>query len=156
MACTLTRLEFSAFIPVGTPKHPCVCSSCWQRRGNWPSHCGCLSDYPQMPRRIWTNAADHDETCRGVHWISWREFWAIYYKCTLSAITHKLNVSVLMLIWTFFLFVVCGSRSQNLSAPFSYTRYKMLSWNAAHRLAPVKETQLFRKWLSLRHQVKIL
>jgi hypothetical protein len=25
-----------------------------------------------------------------------------YYKCTLSVITHKLNVSGLMLIWTFF------------------------------------------------------
>jgi hypothetical protein len=44
-----------------------------------------------------------------------------YYKCTLSAITHKLNVSGHMLIWTFFLVLVCGTRAQNLSASFSFT-----------------------------------
>jgi hypothetical protein len=44
-----------------------------------------------------------------------------YYKCTLSAITRKLNVSGHMLIWTFVLVLVCGTRVQSLSAPFSYT-----------------------------------
>jgi hypothetical protein len=29
MASTLTGLESSGFLPVGTPKKPCVCSSCW-------------------------------------------------------------------------------------------------------------------------------
>jgi hypothetical protein len=44
-----------------------------------------------------------------------------YYKCTLSDITHKLNVCGHMLIWTFFLVLACGTRAQSLSAPFSYT-----------------------------------
>jgi hypothetical protein len=47
-----------------------------------------------------------------------------YYKCTLSAITHKLNVSGHMLIWTFVLVLVCGTRAQSLSAPFCRTLYK--------------------------------
>jgi hypothetical protein len=46
------------------------------------------------------------------------------YKCTLSAITHKLNVSGLM-IWTFVLVLVCGTRAQSFSAPFSYTLYNL-------------------------------
>jgi hypothetical protein len=45
-----------------------------------------------------------------------------------SAITHKLNVSGHMLIWTFFLVLVCGTRAQNLSAPFSYTIYVTIWW----------------------------
>jgi hypothetical protein len=44
-----------------------------------------------------------------------------YYKCTLSAITHKLNVSGHMLMCIFFLVLVCGTRVQSLSALFSYT-----------------------------------
>jgi hypothetical protein len=64
-------------------------------RDTSPSHCGCLSDYPQLPRHLSTDAAAHDEACREVHWISWRT----YYKCTLSAITHKLNVSGNILLW---------------------------------------------------------
>jgi hypothetical protein len=40
-------------------------------------HSGCLSDYPQLPRHLWTDAALPDETCRGVHWISWGTFWAL-------------------------------------------------------------------------------
>jgi hypothetical protein len=46
------------------------------------------------------------------------------YKCILSAISHKLNASGQMLIWTFCLVLVCGTRAQNFSAPFSYTRIK--------------------------------
>jgi hypothetical protein len=45
-----------------------------------------------------------------------------YYKCTLPTITHRLNVSGHMLIWTFFfLFLVRGTRAQSLSLHFSYT-----------------------------------
>jgi hypothetical protein len=42
-------------------------------------------------------------------------------KCTLSAITDKLNVLEHMLLWTFFLVLVYGTRAQSVSAPFSYT-----------------------------------
>jgi hypothetical protein len=44
-----------------------------------------------------------------------------YYKCTLSAITHELNVSRYMLIWTLFLVLLCETCTQSLSAPLSYT-----------------------------------
>jgi hypothetical protein len=42
----------------------------------------------------------------------------------LSAVNHKLNVSGHMIIWTFVLVLVCGTRAQNLSAPFSYTLHR--------------------------------
>jgi hypothetical protein len=78
-------------LPVGTPKNPCVCSSCWQRRGTSLSHCGCLSDYPQLPPVSLSGCGVDD-------------IWSAFYKCTLLAITHKLNVSGHMLIWTIFFF----------------------------------------------------
>jgi hypothetical protein len=43
-----------------------------------------------------------------------------YYKCTLSAVTHELIFFEHMLILAFFLALVCGTRAQSLSAPFSY------------------------------------
>jgi hypothetical protein len=46
-----------------------------------------------------------------------------YYKCTHSAVTHKLNVSGRLLIWTCVLVLVWGTRAQNLSPHFSYTLY---------------------------------
>jgi hypothetical protein len=79
MASTLARLKSSGFLPVGTPKFlmPCVYSSCWQRKGTSPSHCGCLSDSLHLPRHLWTDEAVHDDMCRGVHWISWKTFWTL-------------------------------------------------------------------------------
>jgi hypothetical protein len=44
-----------------------------------------------------------------------------YCRWTLSAITHKLNVSGHKLIWIFLLVLVCRTRARSLSAPFSYT-----------------------------------
>jgi hypothetical protein len=41
----------------------------------------------------------------------------------LSTITHELNVSGHMLMWTFLLVLVCGTRAESLPAPFSYTLY---------------------------------
>jgi hypothetical protein len=38
---------------------------------------GCLSDYPQLPRHLWMDAAVRDETCRGGRRISWRAFWVL-------------------------------------------------------------------------------
>jgi hypothetical protein len=46
-----------------------------------------------------------------------------HYKCTFSAITHKLNVFGHMLTWIGFHLLACGTRAQNSSAPFSYTLY---------------------------------
>jgi hypothetical protein len=45
-------LPDSNLLPVGTPKNPCVYSSCKQQRGTLPSDCGCLSDHPQLNRHI--------------------------------------------------------------------------------------------------------
>jgi hypothetical protein len=117
MASTLTWLESSGFLPAGTPKNPCVCSSCWQRSGTSPMNCGCLSDYSKLPRHLWTDAAVHDETCRGVHWISWRTFWTLLIN-ELFQLWHKVNASGHMLILTYFLVLVYGTRAQSLSRTF--------------------------------------
>jgi hypothetical protein len=42
-------------------------------------------------------------------------------QCSLAADAHKLNVSGHTLIWAYLLVFVRGTRSQTLSAPFSYT-----------------------------------
>jgi hypothetical protein len=68
-------------ITAGTQKFLCVCSSCWQRRGI-SSHCGCLSDYPHLPRHSSTDA--QDDQCRGLHGLSWKTFWTIIIKVIFS------------------------------------------------------------------------
>jgi hypothetical protein len=52
----------------------------------------------------------------------------IGHNSILSAITHKLNVCGHMLIRIFFLILVCETRVQSLSAPFSYNLYMSKSW----------------------------
>jgi hypothetical protein len=47
-----------------------------------------------------------------------------YYKYAVPTITQKLNVSGHMFIWTIFLVLVCGTRTQNVSAPSIYAEYK--------------------------------
>jgi hypothetical protein len=74
-ACQISILY--RVLPVGTPKKPCVCSSCWQWRGTSPLHCGCLSDYLQLHQHLWLDAVVHNETCCGMHLISWRTFWLL-------------------------------------------------------------------------------
>jgi hypothetical protein len=53
----------------GTPEHTCA----WFFDNKQAiHHCtvdGCLSDYPQLPRHLWTDVTVHAVTCRGVHWI---------------------------------------------------------------------------------------
>jgi hypothetical protein len=41
--------------------------------------------------------------------------FSTFHKCTLSAITHKLNVSGYISIWTFFLALECGTLCQIVS-----------------------------------------
>jgi hypothetical protein len=48
------------------------------------------------------------------------------YECTLSTLTHKLNVSGHMLRCTF---LVCETRAQSLSAHFSYTLYTVFNFD---------------------------
>jgi hypothetical protein len=71
---------------------------------------------------------------------------SIYYKCTLSSITHKLNASGQVSIWTYFLVLECGTRAQGLSVPFSYALY-----NAQGLVYELKQMRkeaavLFRPW----------
>jgi hypothetical protein len=77
------------------------------------------------------------------------EVLSTYYKCTLSAITHELNVSGHMLIWTFFLVLVCGIRAQSLSAPFSYTAYRLCTWRSVVMPANTKINQDLLRYFSL-------
>jgi hypothetical protein len=59
------------FYTVRTPKNPCVCSSCWQQRTSL-LHCGCLSDHLQLSWHLSMDVVVHNETCWGMHCISWR------------------------------------------------------------------------------------
>jgi hypothetical protein len=62
-----------------------------------------------------------DASRRGLNLVE--DILSTYYKCTLSAIIHKLKVPRHMLIWTFSLVLICGTRAQNLPAPFIYSLY---------------------------------
>jgi hypothetical protein len=125
MASTLhVTFESSGFVPVTTPRHPCVCISCWQRTGISPLHCGCLADYPQRSRRLRADAAVHDETWWCVYWISWRTFWAlIIYIYSFSYNSQKKCFRTHVDIDISFLVLVRGTRAQNLFSHFSYTLY---------------------------------
>jgi hypothetical protein len=50
-----------------------------------------------------------------------------HYKCTLSAVNHRINVFSHLLIWTFSLILLYWTLAQSLSAPFSYTLYVWLA-----------------------------
>jgi hypothetical protein len=111
MASTLhARFESSGILPVGTPK----CNFCWQRSGTSPSHWGWLSDYPQLPRHLWTDAAVLEASVES-HGGHFEHFVP-------SCITHRLNVSGHMLVWTFLLVLICGTLAQNLSTHFNWHR----------------------------------
>jgi hypothetical protein len=90
MASTLTWLESS----VGTPK----CGSCWKRRAT-SSHCGRLSDCPQLLRHLfaWMRRSISSHALNLMEAIL-----STCYKCTLSAVTHNLNAPGHKLMWTCF------------------------------------------------------
>jgi hypothetical protein len=62
-----------------------------------------------------------------------------YYKCNLSAITHKRNISGHVLIWTFFLVLVCGTCAQSLFTTNSSTLYILSNQLPPH---PIMSPQL--------------
>jgi hypothetical protein len=92
----------SGSLPAGTPRNRCVCSSSWQRTGN-SSHCGYLSDCPQLPRHLWTDAAVRDETCWGGNWIWGRTFWTTVIN---TVCHHKLTVFGHVMKWGFLFWCV--------------------------------------------------
>jgi hypothetical protein len=100
-ASMLARFESCGFLPMGTPKNPCVCSSSWQWRGTSPLHFGHLSDYLQLLQHHSMDSEVHDETRQFVHHIQ-MNILSTYCKRTPSTITHKLNSSRHMLIQIFF------------------------------------------------------
>jgi hypothetical protein len=51
------------------------------------------------------------------------------YKCILSVITLKLNISGHLLIRIFVLVLARGTRAQSVSVPLSHTLYKIQGWN---------------------------
>jgi hypothetical protein len=113
--------DLNGFLPVGHPKS-LVCGGPVDNEEASPS-CGCLS-------RLCAATTALLNVYSGPWWdVSWpsltlmENILSACCKYTLSAVTHKWNVSGHMLIWTFFLGLVCGTRIQSLSAPFSYTLY---------------------------------
>jgi hypothetical protein len=124
---TLSRFESSGLLPLRTPEVLCVCSSCWQRRGIPPSHCGCLSDYPQLPRHLCTDAAVHAETSRGVYWISWGHFEHLWQMCTFIC-NSQMKCFGTHVDMDMFPVLVCGTRAQ--TCPYlSVTLYIAASSN---------------------------
>jgi hypothetical protein len=104
----------------------------------------------RMHVRLSATIATYLDGCGGPWWdVSRRALNFIddtastYYTCTLLAVTQKLNVSRHLLIRTFFFFV-CGTRAQNLSAPFSYTCNNMLfPWKWGEALQFLKLWRVF-------------
>jgi hypothetical protein len=84
------------FLPVWTPKNPCVRSSCWQQRNTSPSHCErkTIWNYPGIFERMGRFMMRRTE--------SHEDILATYCECTVSAATHKVNVFGRMLLWLFF------------------------------------------------------
>jgi hypothetical protein len=80
----------------------------------WKSCSGSSSTYPSVMIGVVENIS-HGAAKMTDNWID--------HDSILSAIAHKLNISIQMLIRIFFLLLVCGTRAQNLSATFSYTLY---------------------------------
>jgi hypothetical protein len=74
--------------------------------------CQTIRNYLDIFERMWRSVMRRFEACTEF-------FRRTYYKCTLSAVTHKLNVSGYILVWKFFLILVCETRAQSLSAPFT-------------------------------------
>jgi hypothetical protein len=115
MTSTLARFEFSGFFPVGTPKER---PWCMQLLLTTKMH---FTVELWMPVRLCLNA------CCGPWWYVLRHVLDLmekilntYCKCTLSAITQKLNVSGHLLVWAFILWLVYGTRAQNLTAICRY------------------------------------
>jgi hypothetical protein len=125
MTFTQARFESSGFLPLGTPKYPCVCSSCWQWRGT-SSHCGCLSDYLQIP---WHHCRDVvvNDVLR----------WALNLtEDTLPLIINVcINNSQIKCFWThdmeICIILVCGSCAQSLYAPFSHNLWVHHMWHGS-------------------------
>jgi hypothetical protein len=122
MASTLARFESSGFLPVGTPNSFVYAAPV--DNGEALHHrtvdgCQIIRNYPGIFERMRRSMMRRTEACIASH----GDILSNYYKCILSAITHKLNVSRRMMIWTCFFVLVCRTRTQILSAPFSYTLY---------------------------------
>jgi hypothetical protein len=108
MASTLhARFESSGCLPVRISKTPCVCSSCWQRRGT--SHC--IVDACQA-------IGNYPESLNGRCGPCWDvSSWALNdMEVILSSYFQ----------WTFFLVLLCGTSVYGVSVTFSYTPYKPL------------------------------
>jgi hypothetical protein len=77
--------KLTGFVPVGYLKTIMHAASV----DNDSSHCGCLSDYPQLPGHLWVDAAVH-VLKRALNLME--NILSTYYKCPLSAVTRKWNV----------------------------------------------------------------
>jgi hypothetical protein len=131
MASTLARFESSGCLPVEASTNsyaaaPVDKKDTFQHRivDAWQAS----RNYPGIFEPMWRPILRRVEVCiqsHGGHIST--------YKRTLSAIAHKLNVSRHILVWTFFLILVCGTRAQSLSAPFTYTLFIYIE-AAAHVL----------------------
>jgi hypothetical protein len=128
MASMLTGFESCGFLPVETLKSLVYAAPVDNKEAlhhRIVDACQTIHNYPGILERMRRSMMRHVEVCtesRGGH------FEHLFYKCTLSAVTHKLNVFGHMLIQTFFLVLLCETHAQSLSAPFSHILYVTFSF----------------------------
>jgi hypothetical protein len=117
MASTLARFESSGLLPVGLLKTlaaPVDNKEALHHRIVNASQT--IRNHPGVFEWMGRSMVIRIETC-----IESRRRYFEHF--SLSAISHKLNVSGYMAIWTFFLVFTSGTCAQNLFATFSYTLY---------------------------------
>jgi hypothetical protein len=90
------------------------------------SHCGCLSDYPQLPRHLRTDAAVHYESVQACIETHGGHFGHLLYMYSFSC------KSQIKCFWThvdanIFLVLVRATRVESLSVTFSYILHTELS-----------------------------
>jgi hypothetical protein len=123
MTFTLAWFQSYEFLPVGTPRNPCVSVDNEEAvHHRIVDACQSLCSYPASLNGC--GVPWWDVSRRALNLME--DILSTYHKCTLTAIT-KLNVYGLMLIWIFFVVLVCGTSAQ-VSAPVSYGMYICLTW----------------------------
>jgi hypothetical protein len=81
--------------------------------------CQAIRNYPGIFERLRGSMMRRVEGCTQSHGGQ----LSIYYKCTLSAVTHKLNISGHMLIWTLFLWNSCQKFVRTFQLHSVYSSY---------------------------------
>jgi hypothetical protein len=97
------QFESYGFLPTEASKYACARRCSWKTRSTSTSPSEYLSDYQKLPWHLWTDAAVRDDTCRGVHWISWGTLRApaikVFWHDTSKMFPENFYMDVSLLFW---------------------------------------------------------